>query len=650
MQALGRPDTGATTTDQPEREPLRWLARVLLIVTLLLVGIWAVQRTTWYLAIDQFGYLTFAEDLSHGHALHEWPLDLVMKPVLPLNADVDVYSQTYVRRGDQLFCRYSPGFPLILALVRLLFGPDAQHVVNPIALVLLLACVFALARRSLSSEWLALGATLLVALLPNYILLWSTSPLRDVPAHFMALAGLCLLLPGGTLLRSGWREAVAAALLGFAITTRVDAVLYLIPAGALALQSRELFLRRLAMGLAGLLLGVAPLLGYNYVATGNPLRPTQAMEASSVLSRAPSANETRGRWSDLLPGPRAAVAAPAPAATPAVSGPTPRLTPFLVQGGGLRVSHLGRTLPANVAILRGTFGDLGLALALVGAIAAVRSRPLFLLVVPYTVVAFFFFSLWTLPAARYLTGILLLLPLLVVYGARAIATVPAALVARGRPALGLPAAITLTVLVLIALAVQVEGVPSALPWVSAVLAASVALGAFAGVVSGGVRPTALVAIALGLGLSTTLLWRSTSSLGTYASFQRDAVERARKTVAGAIEERSVVLTTTKVGRPAENLNYYTGAEAVYLEELDRWQAPPRFMISRFLRNNFAVYLLLPPLQVRDLLEDDLIEPFYVGEVVRSIPAEQAIDYFVASPYHRGIPLQLVRMRFREKAS
>ena len=88
---------------------------------------WTVPAETWYLAIDQFGYLTFADDLAHGHALHDWRLLPALKPLLPQDLDVDVFAQTYVRHGDALFCRYSPGFPLVLALARLLFGPTAEH-------------------------------------------------------------------------------------------------------------------------------------------------------------------------------------------------------------------------------------------------------------------------------------------------------------------------------------------------------------------------------------------------------------------------------------------------------------------------------------------------------------------------------------------
>ncbi len=644
----------AGTSDRADEEPLRWLARLILLVTLLMVGTWVTQRTTWYLAIDQFGYLTFAEDLSRGDVSHGWELLPALRPLLPRGLDVDVYAQTYIRRGDALFCRYSPGFPLVLAATRALFGPRAEHYVNPPLLVLLLLFVYLIGRRVLGSVWLGLGAALLVALMPNYVLLWSTSPLRDVPAHAVALAGLWLLVPGGRRLGAGWRELVAGCLLGYAITTRNDAALYLLPAGAIALLDWSLLPRRLVGAAIGFAIGIAPLLAYNYAATGNPLRPTQAMEIDSVLSRAPSASEAPSWPHVSLVGEAVAAEAapaPAPAAAPEtrLRVPSPSPTPFLVQGGGLRLTNLRKTLPANVAILRETFGDLALTLALVGAIAALRSPVLFLLVVPYSLVAFFFFSMWTLPGPRYLTGVLLLLPLLVLEGARALAALPTLALSRwGRVAGGAVAAAIVAGLAVL-LARSSWAPTSALPWVNVVLAASTLLGAGAGLL-GGTRPRRLtVALAVGLGLAGTLLWRSTSTLGTRASFQQAQVERAQATIASVVDLPAVVLTTTAIGRPAENLNYYTGAQAIYLEEMVRWQMQPRFAVGRLLRMGYAVYLLTTPEAAKQWLANENISTWYTGEIVRSIPAAEAANYFVASPFHRGIPLVLVRLELKPEA-
>ena len=106
---------------------------------------------------------------------------------------------------------------------------------------------------------------------------------------------------------------------------------------------------------------------------------------------------------------------------------------------------------------------------------------------------------------------------------------------------------------------------------------------------------------------------------------------------------AVVLTTTSIGRPAENLNYYTPVEAMYLEEMVRWQAQPRYAIARLLKVGFAVYLLLPPEKAKEWLANTNISTWYTSEIERTIAPDEAVDFFVASPYHRGIPLVLVRM-------
>jgi hypothetical protein len=380
------------------------------------------------------------------------------------------------------------------------------------------------------------------------------------------------------------------------------------------------------------------------------------MELESVLSRAPAVEEAPS-WprvpslvreavaADAAPAQETAAGAPAP---PQAGGrvPAPSPTPFLVQGGGLRVTNLQKTLPANVAIVREAFGDLALTLALVGAVAAVRSPALFLLVVPYSLVAFLFFSMWTLPGPRYLTGVLLLLPLLVLEGVRALAASPALVAQRfGRVAGGVLAALIVAGLAVL-LARSSWARTSALPWVNVVLVASTVLGVGVGSFVARRQRDVAVALAIGLGLGATLLWRSTSTLGTRASFQEPQVERARATIAGSIDMPAVVLTTTAIGRPAENLNYYTAAQAIYLEEMVRWQVQPRFAVGRLLRTGYAVYLLTTPEAAKQWLANENIATWYTGEIVRSIPAAEASDYFVASPFHRGIPLVLVRLELK----
>jgi len=88
-----------------------------------------------------------------------------------------------------------------------------------------------------------------------------------------------------------------------------------------------------------------------------------------------------------------------------------------VQGGGLRLRNLPRTLPGNVRYLRNAFGSVIILLAILGAVTALAAnRLLFLVAVPYCVAALTFYSCWARPDPRYIAGIFVLAPLLALGG------------------------------------------------------------------------------------------------------------------------------------------------------------------------------------------------------------------------------------------
>lgn len=626
------------------REPIPWLARLLLGMLVVVVVAWVVRRTTWYLAVDQFGYLTFARDLVHGRVAHDWALLPLLAKFIPPGFQADVLGQTYVYDDGALYCRYAPGFPLVLAAVSLAFGAEATHLVNPVAMGVLLATLFWVARRATESDWIALAVPLLVTLLPTYVLLWSISPLRDVPAHIAALLGLGLLVPTPAARASAGRWAGAGLLLGFAVSTRIDAVLYGVPTLGLAFFWRPWRRSHVAAALAAALLGVLPLLAYNAIATGNPLRPTQAMELNQVLSDAgpaPSPGVV-----DALAGlvsPVDAYAEGEPQETRAE-----RRARRLLQGGGIRFEHLTRTLPANLEVYAATFGPLGLGLALVGALAALRRPPLFVLSVPYVVVATLFFSLWPRPDTRYLAGAILMLTVLLAYGGAVLARAPGWLRDRG---LGRAACLGGVVLAAIGVFWWVGlpdlAEPSARPYVTIGLGASLALAWLVGVFAPH-RAAPVFPIVLCLGLASVVGWRSVENLGRRGSFQEAQVEIARATVEGVVGERAVIFTSTDVGRPGENINFYTHATAVYLRELARWDVTPGYMLDTVLGAGFEAYLLLRPVTARKWIESRYVYPWFRPELVAEIPATEARRWFVASAFHQGVDLWLVRMHRRDE--
>jgi hypothetical protein len=161
------------------------------------------------------------------------------------------------------------------------------------------------------------------------------------------------------------------------------------------------------------------------------------------------------------------------------------------------------------------------------------------------------------------------------------------------------------------------------------------------------RVAAFAAPVLGLALTGIAAWRATSGLQLRASFQRPEMHRARATFARAVEPGAVVITTEDIGRPAENIDYYSGvARALYLTDLRRWHITLPQAINLFLYAKMTPYLLLPKDQPG---RGELLAPvkrWFEIEVVADIPAEQAMDYFVAAAFHRGLPLELLRVARR----
>jgi len=131
-----------------------WLAATaeLLVVTALAVH----QHTTWYLAIDQFGYLTFANDLLHGRVFHHWPpLDALAARLPP---QVDVLVQSYGRRSRARLLPIPARVPAPLAGWIGLLGDDAAHVLNPTIFLAVLTLLLAFGARLFRSRWWATRA------------------------------------------------------------------------------------------------------------------------------------------------------------------------------------------------------------------------------------------------------------------------------------------------------------------------------------------------------------------------------------------------------------------------------------------------------------------------------------------------------------
>jgi hypothetical protein len=635
---------------------LRWPVWGIAILVLFVATAMAMERQiTWYLAVDQFGYLNFAHDLLSGHVFHDWPPLHGLQQFMPPRTDV--LAQTYVDDGGRLYCRYSPGFPMLLAAWMAIFGDYGVHYLNPTLYLVLLAIALVFQLRLFRSPWRAGIGTVLITLFPTYSHLWGLTLTRDMSAHVFAFTGLFLLLPVHGRPLAPARMLGAMLALGFAASIRPDAVLYLVPATLMLVvrlvrerNRREdpapLSVPRLGLvggaGILGLALGVSPLLAYNWVATGNPLIPTQGMELPLLPSLPP-------------PVPKAAVATPPPAAAPApepgekVGFPSPGWhggTHEQVQGGGLRVSHLSTTLPGLWKMLGAAYSPFLLGVIVWGALVATILRPVLTAgAVSYAVVAILFFGCWPRPDFRYLIGVFVFLPMLLVEGTIGTLDLVRLLWKWHRPEVArvlgtggvlacVLAGATFTP-ILASGALQSQTFYTIVIITGLGLAASVALNH---------RVSDVTAAALMLALVFVRVSQVQAESGRRAPFQRPQMLDARANMQKLLEPNSVVITTEDVGRPAENIEFYSGvAHAMYLTDLERWRFNLSDTAIRIIVDHKRPYLFIPASQrdKQELLAG--LRQHLTVELVAEIPPQKAMAHFVAAPFHRGVAMELYRI-------
>lgn len=625
-----RPAADVAPTSSPWRlvrrlRPLAWAA--LTVVFLILTAMAIEHRITWYLAVDQFGYLRFAHDLLAGRVQHDWPPARALASHLPPQTDMLV--QTYIWDHGRLYSRYAPGFPIVLAAWIGLFGDDAAHLLNPAIFLAILATLMVMQWKLCRSLWRGTIVAALVVLCPTLVYLWALTPTRDLSAHCSAFLGLAILTGRGAL---GTRSLLAAGLaLGFAGSVRPDAVLYLVPASILALGRWWRLggwpvLRRWALtGALGVAVGLAPSLAFYWFATGNPFVPTQGVELRRLF----------------LPSDAGAAPPEPPGVKIAYPPGWHGGTIEHVQGGGLRLSNLRTTLPGNLDKIEQGYGPVLLALAAWGAFVGLYLRPAFTAAfVAYLLVAIPFFSCWTRPDHRYLIGVWLVMPMLVAEGAMGtldlvvrLARLRAETVARGVAVAA--AALLVAVYATSGLGEQGSVLLDVSRWTVGVLVGAllVAAGLPRHRVSMAAGP--LLALALVVINST----RAMASLETRASFQRPQAKRAASVFRQAVDPNAVVITTEDIGRPMENIEYYAGVHSLYLTDLERWRMSVDLASMLLIVGHFRPYLLIPK-QDAELAQ---VDPPLTAELVLDIPPQRNYDFFVAAAFHRGLPMQLYRI-------
>jgi hypothetical protein len=336
-----------------------------------------------------------------------------------------------------------------------------------------------------------------------------------------------------------------------------------------------------------------------------------------------------------------------------------------VHGGGLRLSNFPRIFPGNVRYLRNAFGNVVLVLALIGAVAALfTNRLLFVVAVPYAAAALLFYSCWARPDPRYIAGVFVLTPLLALGGLTGLGNLGAALRRIGG-AVGGRILVAAGAGLLAALWFRLGDFQAAWLAIEEAWAAGAWRGGSALPVVGGVvavialvrtcepalrrAPAAEVVwplAALALLLVSTAVVRALPGWHRRASFQAAEVAQARQTIESIMAPGAVVITTDEIGRPAENIDYYTHAHALYLEDLARWRIPIRRATDLLLNAGHDVYFLLPSSspQGQDALGRLRLQLLDVTPVAH-VAAQDAPRYFVASRFGTA-PLDIYRVRVR----
>ncbi len=573
---------------------MRGAALVLALAAMLIAARGVERRNTWYLASDQFAFLTFAADLRRGTVFHD-PSELEL--VLPRAAEGRTYDalvQTYFYRDGKLYSRYPPGFPALLAVVGAVGGEVAQHWLNPVLYLTILALLgwftWVLVRgndRTVGAGS-AVAAMWLLLLLPTDVHLWGITVARDLPTHLLALVSLLAAVHG--------RAVVSGLVLGLACTMRPDAVLYGVSLAAV-FRVEGTRLRDLLLGGVAFVVGALPLFAYNYVTGGHPLAFTQGGEFREVLG-----------WGGH-PGMVAAQ------------------TIVFGSGGAFRLTNLWHTLPRNAGQLVQSFGWLGL-LTVAGAVWAMRVRRVFAAaLVPYPVVALVFYSCWSHPDARYLAGVALCLMPLTAVGA----VVTCRWVAgEGRPrwlaAVALLGALAVLGAVLAGRSLPAWARVPGLGGEEAAFAGALGAAALARLVPGlGATLRGLVPLAPALAFASLALTIVFTSRGPRDPFQRAQIERAISVLGALIPPGSLVITSESLGRPAENITHYLGARAYYPGEFTLMSVNRRGVVARHLLAGRRVFFLLRA-EDRDTLRDSQLNDPY--RLVAKAHGPALFDWFV----------------------
>ena len=182
---------------------------ILVILVILISVAFFLLAQTWPSISDTIGYVHAGRQLANGSGLTFTDEN---------NQAAGPYFSLYafqIRRSDdpRMFLGFPPGFPILLAGAIALTGqPQVVHYVVPLLAIIGLIATFHLGTLLGKSEWVGLGAALLLVSAPAF---WEfgTASWSEVPSLTLTTAGVCFYLLSREAKRPK-RHAVLFSLLG----------------------------------------------------------------------------------------------------------------------------------------------------------------------------------------------------------------------------------------------------------------------------------------------------------------------------------------------------------------------------------------------------------------------------------------------------
>ena len=206
----------ATTSSMVRAAARPWMPPVLAGAVALSVVVLALTRGATYAGgSDSYGYIAQSELLARGQLYVDQPLVADLPPGIGDSVMTPLGFRPQPQSGvpGRIVPVYSPGLPILMAGLRLLFGPTGVYLVVPALAGLTVWLTFVLG-RDFAGAGTGLFAALWLAASPAFVNS-SFTPMSDVPVSAWWLAALVPALRTGTVF-----AAVAGIATSLAVLTR----------------------------------------------------------------------------------------------------------------------------------------------------------------------------------------------------------------------------------------------------------------------------------------------------------------------------------------------------------------------------------------------------------------------------------------------